>query len=270
MLNYKRIISGLILLASALAAYSQEADDETAKRALEREIKTSGLYLYGEAVGNTKNEAVDMAKAALTSEINKEIINNPEWQHAKSIQAKDLEYNIDNIDLPRGNKVRVITYIKKENIQVIFDNKSPDIQLADKKEEKKSKKEEKKAVAEEKKEAVEEKKEEVTVTEQTAAVNTGENQPSGVLESILKAGSAQQVNKILLENKNKGKVAYGRMETLTDPANAYLLVYKRTGELVSVFDKGTGNPRKDLLSGEEKPTAVETGNQVIWFQIYND
>lgn len=278
---------GLFLLINILFSIFlvAQSDDETAKRAMEREIKTSGNYLYGEAVADTKEEATKAARTALLSEINQEIVNNRDWQYAKSIQAKDVEYNADLIDLMRGNKYRAIAYIKKDNLEVVFDDKAPEINLSDKEEPEKKKENEKKP----------EKKEEVVVEEVKAEVEKVEIAPvveevapvapvapempkdeekeyyyknNDLLGQIVRAPSAREVNKILADNKKNGKAMYGAMESLSNPANAYLVVYKKSGELVAILDKSSQDARRDLITGEMKGKDIYTGNQVIWFQIY--
>ena len=249
--NQKRKI--LILLATgffAVTLFAQQPD-EAAKRALEREIKVSGNYLYGEAVGNTKDEAVKMAKTALVSEIKKEALNHLDRQFAKSIQTKDVEeYNIDMIDLMRGKKFRVIAYIKKDNIAAVFDNKKSEVKLTDKK-------------------VQQEKVQPVTQQQMPpATVVDSRMSTDGLLKQIVNASSIREVQKILVENKKVGKVAYGTMDKLTAPEKAYLVVYKKSGEIVAILDKGSIINRKDLLSGETKGNELSEQNQVIWFQLF--
>lgn len=269
-------------------------EDDSEKRAMEREIKTSGNYLYGEAVADTKEEATKAARTALLSEINQEIVNNRDWQYAKSIQAKDVEYNADMIDLMRGNKYRAIAYIKKDNLEVVFDDKAPEINLSDKntEPEKKKESEKKEEVVVEEVKAEAEKVEIAPVVEEVAVVEavpeaqnpesvapaapeTPKNEEkeyyyknNDLLGQIVRAPSAREVNKILADNKKNGKAMYGAMESLSNPASAYLVVYKKSGELVAILDKSSQDARRDLITGEMKGKDIYTGNQVIWFQIY--
>jgi len=259
------------LLGVSLGTLSAQQSDETAKRALEREIKVSGNYLYGEAVGNTKEEAVKMAKTALVSEINKEALNHPEWQFAKSIQAKDVEYNTDMIDLMRGNKFRVIAYIKKANIRVVFDNKTPEIKVEDKKG---TQKETQTAIQPANPQPTVEPTTLVQKTESVPAVQQPQPAPvekknaDGLLGQILNASSMREIQKILIEYKRSGKIVSGSMDKLRAPEQAYLVVYKKTGEIVAILDKGNTANRKDLLSGEVKSNEILEQNQVIWFQLF--
>jgi len=278
----KHIIILFLLELSSGALFAQQPD-EAANRALEREVKTSGSYLYGEAVGNTKDEAVRMAKTDLVSEINKESLNHPEWQFAKSIQAKDVEYNTDIIELMRGSKFRVIAYIKKDSIAVVFDNKAPEIKLEDKK------------VRQEKEQigysATKTQPKAVQTTPAPAFVE-GEVQSKKVvmasdsdkilyepvidnhtntgdlLKQILEATSISEIQKILDKNKRTGKVVSGTIDKLIVPEKAYLIVYRKTGEIVAILDKGSNVARKDLLSGEMKGKEILEQNQVMWFQLF--
>lgn len=255
------IFIGLFLLFTTNWISAQENGDSE-KRALEREIKTSGLYLYGEAVGKDKSEATKLAKSMLISEINKEAMNHPEWQFAKTIKADDIEYSSDMIDLARGNKTRVIAYLKKENIQAIFADNVPKVKLSDKKEEKKKESEKKINVEPETINKVE--------NEAMDASNSS-SEHSELLTLIVNATSATEVNKILRLNKTKGKVAYGGINTLTDSSKAYILIYTANDNIIAILDKGEGTERKDLISGENKNVTdlyKEKGNMRIWFQLF--
>ena len=236
--------------------------DEAAKRTLEREIKGEAYdyqysdYLYGEAVGNVKDEAINDAKYALVSEIKKEALKHPEWQFAKSLQAKDISFNFDMIELKRGNKIRIIAYIKKDNIAVVFDNKTNANNFVEK------------IPTEIVQVNVEETNVSSQINTQPVTIVDNRQNTSGLLEKILNVSSINEVIKILSENKKVGKVAYGTMDKLISPEKAYLIVYKQTGEIVAILDKGRVDDRNDLLSGKTKGNEVLIQNQVIWFQIF--
>jgi hypothetical protein len=201
----------ILLLFSAMLTFGLKAQqpDESTKRALERKIKVSGDYLYGEATADTKEEAVAMAKTTLLSEIN------------RNIQATGVDYGMEVIDLMRGKKYRVIAYIKKgsknaEHVPIVDNHKDSD----------------------------------------------------SLMGEILNAPSMYEIKKMLVENKKIGKTTYGTLDNLTVPEKAYLIVYKTTGEIVAVLDKGTAINRKDLLSGEMKGQEILEQNQVVWFQLF--
>ena len=89
-----------------------------------------------------------------------------------------------------------------------------------------------------------------------------------LLNQIVSAPSLYEIHNILVENKKTGKVAYGTMDKLTEPEKAYFIVYKKTGEIIAILDKGSIDKRKDLLTGEMKGKEILEQNQVIWFQLY--
>ncbi|MDR2474910.1 MAG: hypothetical protein LBD45_03545 [Bacteroidales bacterium] len=281
----------LIIFLTVLAAGTLPAQqpDEASKRALEHEVKGKlhnylySDYLYGEAVADTKSEAVKMAKSDLLSQINKEALKHPEWQFAKTIKADSVEYDTDMIDLMRGRKFRVIAYIKKDNITTVFDNNTPKIKISDKPETPKTGsqttvqpvKQQTEQPAppmppvEPSQSATPVDREQLQSAPVVAPPSSGslKHKADGLLGEILNAASCNEILKILDANKGR-KAAYGKMEKLTSPEKAYLVVYKSTGEIVAILDKGSRNNRKDLLSDEVKGEEIQTQNQVIWFQLF--
>ena len=246
--------------------------DETTKRALEREVKTSGAYLYGEAVANTKEEAVTAAKSALITEINKEILSNYDWQFANTIQVKDVEYYSDMIELMRGNKFRVIAYVKQENLTAIFyKNELPEIELTDKDaEDTIGHVQQVQLVEETSLVMVSEKPQNTIATEipnqQSAVYSTTSD--GDLLGQIVNASSPRQIQAILNSNKKNGKAAYGTMDKLLQPEAAYLIVFNQSGAIIAILDKGNNSLRKDLISGVTYGREIFNNNQVIWFQLY--
>jgi len=272
----------LFFLGLSFGTLSAQQPDESAKRALEREVKTSEEYVYGEAVANTKDEAVRMAKADLVSEINIESSNHPEWQITQPIQTKDVENNIDIIDLMRGNKFRIVAYIKKDNLSVNFhSDKTPKVELSDKTVNPKESKQSQSAVTQvtstpsaptvQATIPKETQSKAVVATPTTQSINVGNSTTTNtgdLLEQIKAANSINEIQKIIDANKRKGKIVSGTMDKLRAPENAYLVVYKKTGEVIAILDKGSVNNRKDLLSGEIKGNEILRQNQVIWFQLF--
>jgi len=279
----QKIIFTLFAISS-IWNISARQSDEAAKRALEREVKTSGNFVYGESIANTKEEAVEFAKNALVFEINREISNNPNWQFAKTIQAKDVEYVIEMIDLMRVNKFRVIAYVKKENLMAVFqDNRSPDIELSDKTAQTipsppsllplpiptTIQTVEAAALATMPEKPL------LSVPEPTPGPPMGGNRTTAVskddiLGQIVNAPSLGEIQTILVDNKNRGKAAYGTMDKLIHPDAAYFIVYKRTGEIVAILDKGSSRSKTDLISGATFGNEIFNNNQVLWFQLFNN
>lgn len=265
----KKIFFTLLAFGSVWSLYAQSSDEIT-KRALEREVKTSGYYLWGEANASTKDEAVHAAKIALVSEINREIANNRDWQFAETIKANDVEYHVEMIDLMRGNQCRVIAYVSKANLTAVFQhNKTPEVELSDKINRQQPEQWASPittAIVQPVEEAV------FATIPPRPYLLMEEQRPSGgnILEQILYASSLYEIQTILVSNKNLGKAAYGTIDKLIQPESAYLIVYKRTGEIVAILDKGSSNTREDLLSGITYGQEIFNNNQVLWFQLFNN
>ena len=268
-------------------ALPAQQPDETAKRVLEREVKTSGAFLYGEAVANSKDEAVKAAKSALITEINKEILNNYDWQFANTIHAKDVEYYSDMIDLMRGNKFRVIAYVKQENLTAIFNNyEPPEVELTDKNINSLEQENLQQKVIDTSPTvvaienvkpfdvtvtAVVPEKPQFEIVDETLHQQTafrGATSSNDILGQIISSSSPRQIQMILDSNKKNGKAAYGTMDKLKQQEAAYLLVLNQTGAIVAILDKGSVNLRKDLISGETYGREIFNNNNVIWFQLF--
>ena len=271
----RKLLFTLLAFSPIWTLFAQQPDEIT-KRALEREVKTSGNYVYGESIANTKEEAVEYAKNALVFEINKEISINPNWQFAKTIQAKDVEYVIEMIDLMRVHKFRVIAYVKKENLMAVFQNsRTPDIELSDKDVQITPttlitiQTVEAAALATKPEKPILSERGVTqgfsTLDDYSVAINRG-----GALGQIVSAHSLREIQTILVNNKNEGKAAYGAMDKLIQHDTAYFIVYKRSGEIIAILDKGSGYPRTDLISGAIFGNEIFNNYQVIWFQLFNN
>jgi len=281
----KNIITTLLIAFFTVTLLAQQIDD-TANRALEREVKTSGGYLYGEAVANIKDEAIQLAKSDLLSEIKKEANNHSTWKY-ESIHVKNIDFHTDMIELMRGSKFRVIVYIKKSIVADIFDNKT-----LNNTQEKKNPQSEKDqsilnsnniqvetleimpttvTVSNQDSEKFNSGVEEAAITSLEAPLTTTDignyMNSDSLLDKILNTRTMPEIQKILDSNKRNGKIASGTMNKLIASEKAYLVVYQKTGEIIAILDKGS-TTRKDLLSGEIKGKEILENNQVIWFQLF--
>ena len=282
----KKLALILITWGCAWALPAQQPD-ETTKRALEREVKTSGAFLYGEALANTKEEAMKAAKTVLITEINKEILNNYDWKFANTIHAKDVEYYSDMIELMRGNKFRVIAYTKKDNLTAIFQNYDPPkVELSDKNVNSSEPENIQQTLintspavvaigdfqpVEVTVSAIAPEKPQFEIVDETSnqqSAFSGTTSSDDLLGQIVRASSPRQIQMILDSNKKNGKAAYGTMDKLKQQEAAYLLVLNNTGAIVAILDKGSVNIRKDLISGETYGREIFNNNNVIWFQLF--
>ena len=118
------VLFTLLTFCSVRPVSARQAND-TEKTPTERDVKTSGNYLYGEAVADTRDEAAKDSKELLASEINREAKKYDDLMFGPLIEAEDLEHNSQTIDLRRGAKFRVITYIPRFNMRKMILDKIP-------------------------------------------------------------------------------------------------------------------------------------------------
>lgn len=241
-----------LLLCGKPAA--QEEMTEEMKRTLEREVKTSGLYHYGEAVDKEKDQALSVALSQLLSGINEEMTD-----AGSSLTKELISLHAGRVDLPRGNRVRVLVFIKKAELPALLASKGT-VAPAEKQESAKPVQEIEMSI-----------EENATLPQ----ANPGAEQSGSLsadqqtlLNEIVHAGSVAEINKLLRENKMKGKLVFGSMNTLTNSATVYILVYKASGEIIALLDRGAGGERMDLVSGGNKPVPdIYKGNLRLWFQL---
>lgn len=270
----KHFIQLSLIIFLIFPAMAQQQTDESTARAKEREIKTSGNYLYGESVADTKEEAVKLAKSILVSEVNKEILTRKDWQFAKKISAKDVEYSVESIDLARGSKIRAIAFVRKDGIEVIFDKaKAPNVNLIDKKAEKALTQNglQEFAVTVPTHEPSSTPVATPTLTTKFDEIESPQTSPiptnNLVLDEILICKTIKEVSAVFENHKKKGKLVYGRTGTNLSSENSYMMIYNQAGEIVAFLDKGQGSTRKNLLTNEQVSPHSFNASQ-IWFQIF--
>lgn len=71
-----------------------------------------------------------------------------------------------------------------------------------------------------------------------------------IIADMIKLIDSKEVGVFLNEHKNKGKLIYGKLNTLEDPAACYFIVLQN-GKLKDVLDKSTTANRKGLISGDD-------------------
>ena len=82
------------------------------KTITELEIKTSGLYYYGQGIGENEDKAKEESRHELISMITNDIRPDGKLEPEKDFLANGIEY----IFFPRGDKTKAIAYVIKTNI----------------------------------------------------------------------------------------------------------------------------------------------------------
>ncbi|WP_107822617.1 hypothetical protein [Mangrovibacterium marinum] len=297
----KQILTILLFCFISLYGSSQN------KRNKERDIKTTDLYLYGEATADTQDEATNLAKKMLASRIydfEPGLINNSE----------SLEQAIDKsehyISMPRGIKFRTIAFMLKTEVQELANDAAmataEESATTDKPSPAASPEPEQAAapvpvaavtppqeqnpqsgepavhrqsLAEIEQETQKRNQAEATADEKHAQTSTDETseQPqirssfsSGedLLQYILTIEDARILQKLFDEQKGKGMMIYGGKSTLSFPDKCYLVVYSRNGVVKAYLDKGRVS-RKNLLTDTMESLNNYGNEPFIWFQLMN-
>lgn len=87
-----------------------------------------------------------------------------------------------------------------------------------------------------------------------------------MLNTLLAKQTFKEAISYLYEMKEKGRMIYGRIKTMTSPENSYLAIVKN-GQLVTVLNKGKAI-RVNLKTNTPEPIANYIGYGIIWFQIF--
>ena len=261
--SMKQIFRLLICLTFLSPVIAQDVEDSSEKRALERDVKTSGDYLYGEAVHANKKEAEKIAKTMLISEINKEALTRPDWQFAKKLEANNVSTEVEQIELPRGSRYRVIAFIKKDNVVAVFDKKDQEVVITTSQNEKQN------SGNNETKTTVNQTKAPVSQPGASAEPKIIIPAPTDntILEDFLKVQNAKEAGELLTKYRKQGKLVYGKPDQEPTPEKSYWIVYNRSGNILGIIDKGSNNKRVNLLTGQQVEARTFASNNYLWFQL---
>lgn len=108
-LLYILLLSCLPVCLSAQVAYMEE-------KAKVNKIKRSSLYLYGEGIAATVEEATAMAETSLKNAILSEMGENEKLQDSDQILINSIKKHSEKIQLKRGAMERVFLYVEKKNL----------------------------------------------------------------------------------------------------------------------------------------------------------
>ena len=107
-LLYILLLFCLPVCLSAQVAYMEE-------KAKVNKIKRSSLYLYGEGIAATVEEATAMAETSLKNAILSEMGENEKLQDSDQILINSIKKHSEKIQLKRGAMERVFLYVEKKH-----------------------------------------------------------------------------------------------------------------------------------------------------------
>ncbi len=108
----------------------------------------------------------------------------------------------------------------------------------------------------------------VDLQETAVAEPEKNNAPPALLQNIMNTKTINELRDVFIANKNRGKLVYGQISTMSSPESSYLVVYNDVGEILTFYGAGTST-RKNLLTGAlEQYKEVYPEGRVMWFQIF--
>lgn len=278
----------LMLLPLLLVFLNSYADDDVISQI--NKIKKNSQYLYGESTMPTEHEASQVAMEMLQEDINQWAVSHAK-KKVEKVVATDVSHLVDSIITTRVNMYRVFLYVKKSKLIPIYKQEGLVIVDPEAKDNKKDKEktdvESKKTVAkiETPKDSV---KEPLTVdlssyvsqdntesgVQATQAMATVSNtsqtlsdQSQSALEKIKALKTFDQLQPTIMPLAEEGTITeYGKYATLTDPEEAYLIIYDPEGRIRAVFGKGD-SIRKNLVTGKDDSIKNYHGCGAIWFKL---
>lgn len=284
----RQIIVLLICLVSTVNLNAQNSDPKK----LEREIKISGNFYYGDGSDKSEEDAKKLALEELKLMISEDVRESN--SDVTTIDFQGFETNIGTITIPMEGRVRVIAFLQKKEVKVnpagekrlMVIRLSPDGPALVGNEN--SVKEETRPKAEVKKTETATPKSEVTQptatpettnkpespeqNRPTAPKTVKANQPAisqiptnQTIDNLLKLSSSKEVGDYLNENKGKGVLMFGRLSNLQNPEKCYFVIIK-DGRLLDVLDKSSSAVRKGLMSGKQIDYK-DVSDTIYWIYI---
>ncbi|MFI3262357.1 MAG: hypothetical protein R3Y26_05565 [Rikenellaceae bacterium] len=213
------------------------------QKAQERDVKISGNYYYGDGISDTENNAIKLALDDLKIMISEDM--KEQNRDVSVIDFKGFEQDIGTIVMPVQNRVRVIAFVLKKEIKVessgikrlmvvrimpggvVTDTNSnlssPPTQVKPSTQPKPS-------------------------TNRPVVSQPVANTSSPIISELIKLTSSKEVGVLLNDNKSKGNLVYGKLNTIEDASKCYFVIL-RAGKLIDVLNLGSGTVRTGLISG---------------------
>lgn len=99
-----------------------------------------------------------------------------------------------------------------------------------------------------------------------------EEKPRGtgnaMLDHILTFKKIDELQRYFVQQKEKGKLMFGKLSTAVTPEKCYMVVFSRSGEVIAILDKGNGT-RRNLTQGTDDDRLENyKGQGKVWFQLY--
>ncbi len=274
----------LTISVGNVCTYAQEKGGKE----MEREVKTSGKYYYGEGLDSDLN----VAKKNASDDLKLMILERAMESNAKlsSVDYKGFESNMSTLIFELEGRVKVLVFLPKSDIALesageqkvfVIRNTDSGVELVP------QGTNTSKSVAQAEPQPVETPNV-ITIgsSKKTspAASSSEQSQPAAtpitvgatpparvvsnpnnvasygnssqenktsdpIINKLLAVKSYEEARQILNANKSNGKLMYGQLATLSNPQNCYFLVLQDR-VIVDILDKSSGLERKSLVTGK--------------------
>jgi len=239
----------------------------------EKEIKTNGLYYYGQGIEETEAKAKEESRHELITMISNDYGNNGKLEQDKDLLAAGIEY----LYFPRGDKTRALAFILKTKVtelnskgklqvnQIKYEDKviTPETKFAE--------------IPVEKVQPVtvviseKERSEETPKTVNPIPSNLATASESDLLKYFISYNNVTELAPVLGQLSAKGVLAFGNTSTMIYPEKYYFIVFSPdNGEIIAFLDKGSGNMRTNLLNNSTVENFLITykDKKIVWLQIF--
>lgn len=235
------------------------------------QIKRNSEYIYADKSDETKDGAVDLAKTILEIEVDR-VMSEENITVSKSVVKENLAKHTHKIEVMRGGLFRAFLYISKAEAfsggasqaapapVAAVDEAPQPLPEAPVIQEVKAQPTATVVPAEPEKTAPA-----AAPVERAVAGNTG----NSVLDEMIGYTTVQSIQPFLEKKKQEGSIMYGKMQSLSNAENAYLIVYSKAGVIEAILGKGK-DTRYNYLTGKNDDKLSDYPDKgVVWVQIFN-
>ena len=217
-------------------------------------IKRDKAYLYEEATAKSAEEAYQTASELLKQRIEEYVAEEKKLRTAENIIIKDMKSCTEQIQMQRGDMIRVFLYVKKKDILPAESNVS--VMHNDNKVEDNKKKE---------KENVENAKIEVIADHGDKTLKLPVAWLQAVIDKWLVCKTVAEAKVLLAQQKAEFKIKrYGSYATCSDKSACFWITSDEKGNLLTVLGPGA-DQRTDFKTLSKE--TVNINNNAIWFTI---
>ena len=258
-LLYILLLSCLPVCLSAQVAYMEE-------KAKVNQIKMSSLYLYGEGIAATVEEATAMAETSLKNAILSEMGENEKLQDSDQILINSIKKHSEKIQLKRGAMERVFLYVEKKNLLssdkvVVLDVSSSTVPSQEKPATEEAKVDDSAPSGTSSSEVF------TPVSEQVPPIQ-GEKVKvdSPLLQELLEQKTVDGLELFMRTQKENHKLMWGNVKSSPNPS--WYIVFFSDTTIKAVFDKEKNGVRVNLLNGKEEQMSLYNTDNKVWFILY--